>query len=81
MTTLRKLYLKRKIKRKKVRQEKYLPPQIRADYAKRCKALITALDEVKKQQRTIVYLDEVNFTKLSFQSKDWSGKNTNLAVD
>ena len=28
-----------------------------------------------------MYLDEINFTKLSFQSKDWSKKNTNLTVD
>ena len=28
-----------------------------------------------------MYLDEINFTKLSFQSKEWSCKNTNLAVD
>lgn len=29
----------------------------------------------------IVYLDEVNFTKLSFKGKEWSAKNTNLTVD
>ena len=39
------------------------------------------MNEVKRMKKIIVYLDEVNFTKLSFQNKDWSGKNTNLTVD
>ena len=29
----------------------------------------------------MIYLDECNFTKLSFQNRDWSGKNMNLTVD
>ena len=36
---------------------------------------------MKTSGRSILYLDEVNFTKLAIQSKDWSNKNTNLTVD
>ena len=39
------------------------------------------LAEARQQQRTIVYLDEINFTKLSFQNKEWSYNNTSLTVD
>ena len=42
-TTLRRLYLLHKIKRKKVRQEKFLPRHIRDDYAQRCQNLLREL--------------------------------------
>ena len=43
--------------------------------------MLQILNEARSQGKTIVYLDEVNFTKLSFQSKEWCGKNSNLTVD
>ena len=43
--------------------------------------MLDILNKARSQRKTIVYLDEVNFTKLSFQSRDWSGKNSNLTVD
>ena len=81
VTMLRKFYLKNKIKRKKVRQDKYLPPHIEINFRSRCQKLLEILNEAREEQRTIVYLDEVNFTKLSFQNREWSGKNSNLTVD
>ena len=33
------------------------------------------------EDRLMIYLDEVNFTKLSIQNRDWSAKNSNLSVD
>lgn len=36
---------------------------------------------MKRDNRQIIYLDEVNFTKLTFKNREWSGKNTNLTVD
>ena len=33
------------------------------------------------EKRKIVYLDETNFTKLAFQSKDWSSCRENQHVD
>ena len=47
----------------------------------RCVIVYAQLRQVQYQQRRILYLDEICFTKLSFQGKDWRGKNTNLAVD
>ena len=29
----------------------------------------------------IIFLDEINFTKRSIQQRDWSRKNSNLAID
>ena len=29
----------------------------------------------------VLYLDEVNFTKKSIQSYDWSGRNQNISID
>lgn len=81
VTMLRKFYLNNKIKRKKVRQEKYLPPHIEANFRTRCQNLVDILNEARSQHKTIVYLDEVNFTKLSFQNREWSGNNSNLTVD
>lgn len=81
VTTLRRLYLKNKIKRKKVRQEKYLPPLYKIKFDSQRQDLIEKLDSVQKENRKIIYLDETNFTKLSFQNKDWSRSNENQHVD
>ena len=81
VTSLRKLYLRHKIKRKKVRQEKSLPGNLQAEFQSQCRELLNKLAEARQQQRTIVYCDEVNFTKLSCQSKEFSCKNTSLTVD
>ena len=81
ITSLRRLYLKNKIRRKKVRQDKFVPANQLAAYASKCEELLEQLKEAKKQQRKILYLDEVNFTKLAFESTNYSAKNTNLSVD
>ena len=36
---------------------------------------------MKRENRKIVYLDEVNFTKRSVSLKEWSQKNSNLTID
>ena len=81
VTSLRRLYLKNKIRRKKVKQMKYMPEAQMKTFQERCVTVYAQLRQVQYQQRSILYLDEICFTKLSFQGKDWSGKNTNLAVD
>ena len=43
--------------------------------------MVHELSEAKEQGRKILYLDECIFSKLTFLSKDWSRKNTNLTVD
>ena len=66
VTTLRRLYLKNKIKRKVVRQEKVLPAETRQTFQEQCKELKEKLTIALKEERQIVYLDEINFTKRSF---------------
>ena len=81
VTSLRRLYLKNGIKRKKVRQEKHMPEHVRVDYTQRCQNLLNEIDQVKSEGRKFVYLDEINFTKRSIMLREWSGKNSNLAID
>ena len=81
VTSLRRLYLKHKVRRKRVRHEKVLPPGLRAQYAAKCNELLAELEWVENEGRTIVFLDEITFTKLSLSRTEWSAKNSNLSVD
>ena len=81
VTSLRRLYLKHKIRRKRVRHEKVLPAGLRANYAEKCRALLAELEWVENENRTVVFLDEINFTKLSLSRTEWSARNSNLSVD
>ena len=81
MTSLRRLYLKHKIRRKRVRHEKVLPPGLRAQYAEKCNELLAELEWAEEEGRTIVFLDEINFTKLSLARTEWTARNSNLSVD
>ena len=81
VTSLRRLYLKHKIRRKRVRHEKVLPPGLKAQYAAKCTELLAELEWEENEGRTIVFLDEINFTKLSLSRTEWSAKNSNLSVD
>ena len=49
VTSLRKFYLRNKIKRKKVRQQKYQPGHLLADYQTRCRELLATLADVRQQ--------------------------------
>jgi hypothetical protein len=64
-TSLRRFYLQHKVKRKKVRQEKHMPPHVRQDYAQKCLAVLAQIERAKEEGRRIIFLDEVNFTKRS----------------
>ena len=81
MTTLRKLYLRNGIKRKKVRQEKYKPEHVLTTFNYRRRECITALDRAAAENRKLIFLDEICFTKRSFQSRDWSIKGDCQHVD
>jgi len=39
------------------------------------------LRQVKEENRKIIYLDEINFTKRSVTSREWSHKNSNLTIN
>ena len=36
---------------------------------------------MKSEDRKLVYLDEINFSKRSVVLREWSAKNSNLAID
>ncbi len=48
VTSLRRLYLRNGVKRKKVRQEKAMPPGSRIKFAQNCKNLLATLAEVRR---------------------------------
>ena len=72
-TSLRRLYLKNKIKRKQVRQEKKLPMSTSVNFQQRCVNLLHEIAQVKEQGRMIVYLDETLFNQKAIALKEWSG--------
>ena len=51
------------------------------EFGERCKVVLNELEVAHTQSRKLLYLDELNFTKLSFQSVDWSVKRGNQSVD
>ena len=81
MSSLRRLYLQHGIKRKKVRQEKYLPGHVQLNFDDRRRDCVVDLDRAVKEKRKLIFLDEINFTKRSFQSEDWSVRRDNQHVD
>ena len=64
-----------------MRHEKVLPPALRQKYAEKCSELLAELEWAENGGRTVVFLDEINFTKLSLSRRDWSARNSNLSVD
>ena len=72
VTSLRRLYLKNKVSRKKVRQEKYLPQHVKVQYEAKRKDCLENFGRAVGENRKLIFLDEVNFTKKSIQSRDWS---------
>ena len=81
VTCLRRLYLRHGIRRKKVRQEKHMPGHVREEFQVKSQLLSEEVRHAKEAGRKLVYLDEVNFTKRSVMTREWSRKNSNLAVD
>ena len=80
VTSLRRLYIKNGIKRKKVRQEKNMSEKVQRDFVQLCVNLLHELNTVKAQGLPIIYLDEILFGKRSIAQKEWASKNSNLTV-
>ena len=81
VTSLRRLYLKHGIRRKKVRQEKYMSAVARDAFHGDCIKLRDQIAQAKREDRKVLYLDEICFTKNSLLMRNWSKKNSNLSVD
>ena len=80
VTSLRRLYLKHGVRRKIVRQEKVMSEAARRAFRAKCNDLLANLNLAERQGRSIVYCDETLFSKRALPSREWSAKNTNLAV-
>ena len=80
VTSLRRLYLRHGVRRKIVRQEKAMSEAARRAFCAKCNDLLANLNLAKRQRRSIVYCDETLFSKRALPSREWSAKNTNLAV-
>ena len=81
MTSLRRLYLRHGIRRKKVRMEKVMPRVQREDFVNKCQLLLAELEQARSEGRLIVFLDEIIFSKRSLLLREYSCKNSNLTVD
>jgi hypothetical protein len=81
VTSLRRLYLQHKIKRKAVRLEKLRPPHVNATIAEDINEILEDFRFVREHDIKLIWLDECNFTKKSFQTLEYSGKRTNIQVD
>jgi transposase len=81
VTSLRRLYLRHGIRRKKVRLEKTMTLRVRQNFVQNCRALLASMEQAAREGRILVFLDETLFTKRAIKLREWSGKNSNLAVD
>ena len=46
-----------------------------------CSDLLHEIRVTRGEGRRFIFLDEINFTKRSVALREWSAKNTNLAID
>ena len=81
VTSLRRLYLRHRIRCKKVRLEKSMTQRVRRNFRQSCQALLEEIEQAKREGRILVFADEICFTKRSLKLHEWSSKNTNLTVD
>jgi len=81
ITTLRRLYLRHGIRRKKVRLEKTMTQRVRRNFVQNCQRLLAEMEQAEREGRLLVFADEILFTKRALKLREWSAKNSNLAVD
>ena len=81
VTSLRRLYLRHGIRRKKVRLEKAMTQRVRRNFEQNCKNLLAEMEQAKCEGRILVFSDETLFTKRALKQHEWSAKSTNLTVD
>ena len=81
ITSLRRLYLQNGVKRKAVRQEKLVPNHITAKFDNLRQNVLAQLHQARAEGRKLLFLDEVNFTKLAIQKQEWSPRKVNVRVD
>ena len=58
-----------------------MPLSTRQRFQQSCRDLLSKLEQMQRENKKIIYLDEINFTKRSLSLREWSHKNSNLTVD
>lgn len=81
VTTLRCLYLRHGIKRKKVELAKIVPKRQLESYRIWKTKLLEQMADARAKQLPIWYVDETIFSKTAMQTLEWSRRRTNLQVD
>ena len=81
ITSLRRLYLRHGIRRKKVRLEKTMTQRVRRNFVQLCQDLLAQVEQAEREGRILVFTDETLFTKRAIKQREWSAKNTNLSAD
>ena len=81
VTSLRRLYLRHGIRRKRVRLEKVMTQRVRRNFVVSAQRLLAELEQAELEGRLLVFADETLFTKRALKLHEWSAKNTNLSAD
>ena len=58
-----------------------MPLGAQGRFKQKCQELLQRLEQAEHDQRRIIVLDEIVFTKRSILQREYSGKNTNLSID
>ena len=58
-----------------------MPEHAKRTYVENCQRLLDQIQQAIGEGRTIVYQDEICFTKRSITLREWSNKNSNLTID
>ena len=58
-----------------------MPRHALEGYREKCVKCLEEVAAAKREGRQFIYLDEINFTKSSVTLREWSARNSNLAID
>lgn len=58
-----------------------MPRHILESFIQKCDDLLHEIRVTRGEGRRFIFLDEINFTKRSVALREWSAKNSNLAID
>jgi hypothetical protein len=75
------LYRKHGVKLKLVRLNKTTPPPRLHNFEVQRLKVLELLAQAKRENRRMVYLDEVLFTKRTFLTRSYTGRNVHTQVD
>ena len=80
-TTLRSIYVKHKIRRKRIRNTKVNNPQLKLKIKRQSKYMAEELQKFKDRGFRLVFLDETMVTKSTIPKVEWSRPNESFEID